>query len=295
MAVSGGKDSSCLLHALTRLMRLKNLYLEVCHVDHGLRAGSDNDARFVESECVTLGIRCHVRKLASRPPGENMEAWARRERYAVFRKILREGDLRHLLTAHTANDVAETLLMRLIANKELNTIEEFDEERGCLRPLLDITRSQIEEYVKENGIRSVEDPTNEDTSLVRNRVRGKLIPLLESEFDSSIVWSLSERAQAIAEDCEALQYLAERTSAALGGVAFGNADWLKGCQEVLASLPHAVQWRIARVLFTPFLGFTIGQGRAEAILGLLCGDVERVDLDSSKALSVRGGAVHLLT
>ena len=295
MAVSGGKDSCSLLHALTRVMRLKNLHLEVCHVDHGLRPGSDDDARFVESECVALGVGCHVRKLGPRPPGENMEAWARRERYAVFRKVMRENDLHHLLTAHTANDVTETLLMRLIANKELNTIEEYDEERGCLRPLLDITRSQIEAYVREHGLRSVEDPTNEDTSLVRNRIRGKLIPVLESEFDPSIVWSLSERAQAIAEDCEALQYLAERSSAALGEVAFGNAEWLKGCREVLAPLPLGVRWRVAQVLFTPLLGFTIGQGRAKAILGLLCGDVERVDLDSSRSLSVQGGALHLLT
>lgn len=283
-----------LLHGLTRILRLKNLHLEVCHVDHGLRVGSDSDARFVESECVALGVGCHVRTLGSRPKGENMEAWARRERYAVFRSVMRERNLHHLLTAHTANDVAETLLMRLIANKELNTIEEFDQERGCLRPLLDITRGQIEEYVSEYGLRFVEDPTNEDTSLVRNRIRRRLIPLIESDFDPSIVWSLSERAQAIAEDCEALRYLAERSAGAIGGVVFGESEWLQRCRELLTPLPYAVQWRVAQALFAPFLGFTIGQGRAEAILQLLSGTVDRVDLGDSKALSLRDGALYLL-
>ncbi len=104
-----------MLHALTRVQRLKSLHLEVAHVDHGLRAESADDARFVQARCAELGVLFHVDRLGPKPETENMEAWARRERYGFFRRVMRERDLHHLLTAHNAHDVAETLLMRLIS------------------------------------------------------------------------------------------------------------------------------------------------------------------------------------
>lgn len=282
-----------MLHALTRVQRLKSLHLEVAHVDHGLRAESADDARFVQARCAELGVLFHVDRLGPKPETENMEAWARRERYGFFRRVMRERDLHHLLTAHNANDVAETLLMRLIANKELNTIEESDEERGCLRPLLDISRSQIEEYIAEHRIPFVEDLSNEDTKLTRNRIRKRLLPLLQDEFDPSIVWSLSERAQEVAADCAALQGLAAQSAALVGEVRFNDREWLTRCREVLTPLPHPIRWRVAQVLLSPLLGFTIGQGRAEAILEVLCGGAERVDLGGSQCLATRQGALFL--
>jgi tRNA(Ile)-lysidine synthase len=282
-----------MLHALVKIQRLKSLHVEVAHVDHGLRPESSEDARFVQARCGELGVPCHLVRLGPKPPSENMEAWARRERYGFFRTVMREHDLHHLLTAHTANDVAETLLMRLIANKELNTIEESDEERGCLRPMLDIARSQIDEYVTEHGVPFVEDVSNEDTSLTRNRIRKVLIPLLQEEFDSSVIWSLSERAQEVAADCSALQCLADRAASHLGEVRFDTPEWRKGCQDTLGPLPHAVRWRVVQVLFSPLLGFTVGQGRAEAILEVLCGAADKVDLGGSRTLVVRRGALYL--
>lgn len=293
MAVSGGKDSSALLRALTAVQRLKSLHLEVCHVDHGLRPSSARDAVFVATQCRELGVECHIRTLGARPVAENMEAWARRGRYEAFKQVMKDRDLHHLITAHTANDVAETLLMRLIANKELNTIEDSDEERGCLRPLLDITRSQIEEYVVEHSVPFVEDPTNEDTSLVRNRIRRRLIPFIESEFDTSIVWSFAERAQAVADDCDALRCLAERIAGDIGPIQFDALEWVRRCRNALHTAHPAVQWRVAQTLFTPLLGHTISQGRAEALLNLLRQESGRLDVGGGRALEVRNDALFL--
>lgn len=289
IALSGGKDSSALLCGLLKVRRLLELHIEVCHVDHGLRKESGDDAAFVASHCERLGVVCHVVKLGQRPPRSNMEAWARRERYRAFREVMDRESLTLLVTAHTANDVAETLLMRLFANKELTTIEETDERRRCLRPLLGVSREQIEKFVKEEGIPFVEDPSNQDTVIVRNRIRRRVIPLLQEEFDPSMVWNLAERAQSLAADCEALQRFAQESVNKIGAIQWGSRVWLEGCRAELRGLPYAVKWRTAQILFVPTLGHTVGEPRARALLGLLEGELQSLDLGDGKTLELEGG------
>ncbi len=284
VALSGGKDSSALLHGLLKVRSLLNLHIEACHVDHGLRKESEEDGAFVARECERLGVPCHVTRLGERPAQANMEAWARGERYRVFREVMERECLTLLVTAHNANDVAETLLIRLFANKELTTIEESDRRRRCLRPFLGVSREQIEEFVVEHGISSVEDPSNRDTTIVRNRIRRRVLPLLEEEFDPSMVWILSERAQTIASDCEALHFVAERTADRIGAVVFKSRDWLERCQSELESLPYALKWRVVQVLFTPTFGHTLGEARARAVLGLLSGGCQALDLGGGMVL-----------
>ncbi len=280
-----------LLHGLLKVRRLLNIHIEACHVDHGLRKESGEDAAFVAAQCERLGVVCHVVTLGKRPAGSNMEAWARQERYRAFREVMERESLSLLVTAHTANDVAETLLMRLFANKELTTIEETNRRRQCLRPLLGVSRGQIEEFVEEEGVPFVEDPSNQDTALVRNRVRRRVIPLLEDEFDPSMVWNLAERAQSLAADCEALQQVAQESVDRIGGVEWKSRAWLEGCRAELTRLPYAIQWRVAQLLFVPVLGHTVGEPRARALIGLLEGELQVLDLGEGKALElVKGGS-----
>jgi tRNA(Ile)-lysidine synthase len=218
-----------------------------------------------------------------------MEAWARQERYRVFREVMERESLTLLVTAHNANDVAETLLMRLLANKELTTIEESDRRRRCLRPFLGVSREQIEEFVAEYRIPFVEDPSNRDTTMVRNRIRRRVLPLLEKEFDPSMVWILSERAQTLASDCEALQYVADGTADRIGTVAFNNRGWLDRCRRELLPLPYAIKWRVVQVLFTPIFGHTLGEVRARALLGFLEGGCQALDLGGGMELQTGKG------
>jgi len=221
--------------------------------------------------------------LEDKPERENLEAWARTRRYQVFSEVLARRGLDVVVTAHNANDVAETLLMRLFANKELTTIEESDRRRRCLRPFLGVSREQIEEFVAEHRIPFVEDPSNRDTALVRNRIRRRILPLLEKDFDPSMVWILSERAQTVASDCEALQYVADGAADRIGAVSFNSRGWLDRCQKELSDLPYALKWRVVQALFTPIFGHTLGEVRARALLGLLEG--------ASQVLDLGGGAV----
>ena len=289
IALSGGKDSSVLLHALLKVRRLLDLHLEACHIDHGLRKESGEDAASVATVCEKLGVVCHIVRLGKRPPQSNMEAWARAERYRALTEVMERENLNLLVTAHNANDVAETLLMRLFANKELTTIEESDRRRSCLRPLLGVSREQIEEFVRVHRLPFVEDPSNADTAMVRNRVRKRVLPLLEREFDPSMVWILSERAQSIAADCEALQYVAEGAADRIGSVAFHDRGWLERCRAELQALPYALKWRVAQVLFTPILGHTVGEPRARALVTFLEGAQPSLDLGGGAVLEASRG------
>jgi tRNA(Ile)-lysidine synthase len=292
VAVSGGRDSCVLLHALTRVRRLLKLHIEVCHIDHRLRPESGKDADFVAALSEQLGVTYHVVPLGPKPARANMEAWARAERYRAFERVMSESKLDLLATAHNANDVAETLLMRLMANKELNSIERFDPRRRCVRPLLGVTRPQIDDYVASSKVQFVEDPSNSDTVLVRNRIRHKLLPILTSEFDPSMVWILSERASSIDRDCEALQHLAAQEAAALGALELKNRSWLERAALRLKSLPEALAWRVAERLIEPWFGYPIGERRSGALLGVLRGDCTRVQLERGIVLEVVAGSLR---
>jgi len=267
-----------LLHALLGVQRLLKCHIEVGHVDHGLRPTSQDDADFVRRWCSELDLQCHVRRLGALPEGENLEAWARQHRYAALGEVQQTQKLDYLLTAHTANDVAETFLMRIVANKELTSIEELDLRRRVLRPFLEIDRAQIDEYVETHRVPYVEDPTNIDTHFVRNRVRHELLPLLADRFDRSIVWILAEQAGTLARDSEALRAAAAEVVGALGGLREDDRGWLEQCQEALSRVPYAVRWRVVQALFTPRLGFVVGESKAEALLELLCGQETVVDV-----------------
>lgn len=278
VAVSGGCDSIVLLDAVLRVRRMLGITVEVCHVDHALRRSSVDDAAFVSAACDGYGVPCHVVRLGSKPAGENMEAWARNERYRVLSDIRTGQGCDWVLTAHTASDVAETFLMRVVARKELGTIAEVDQRRRCLRPLLEASREEIYEYAARYGVRWVEDPSNEDTRIVRNRIRHTLIPLLRREFDPSITWIVAEQAASVAEDVAALRWMAEQVVTELGPLQEGSAEWTKRAEAVLAGLPGGLQWRVVELLMVPHVGYRVGERRAQAALRVVLGDERSLQL-----------------
>lgn len=280
-----------LLHSMLHLQRLISAQVEVCHVDHGLRPCSASDASFVETWCQERGVPCHVVRLDQKPDGENLEAWARQQRYASFRDVMERRHLDILCTAHNANDVAETLLIRLIANKELNSIEEFDSRRRCIRPLLEISREQIDDYVREFGVPYVEDPTNQDTHFVRNRVRHELMPVLADTFDSSIVWILAERARSLAADSKALEELAAVSAAEVLPLVQNDRDWLVSCRQEIKRSPMAIQWRIVQIIMRPILGYAIGETKARSIVDALLVDGSVLQLNSELTLRVQASGI----
>jgi tRNA(Ile)-lysidine synthase len=279
VCVSGGRDSVVLLHALSTIQRLCNIHIEVAHIDHGLRSCSAEDASFVEALANTdPPLQFHLARLGAKPAGENTESWARSERYRTFEQIREQQGLDWILTAHNANDVAETLLMRLLANKETSSIDAVDLRRRCLRPLLSVPREQIEQYITEHGISYREDPTNRDTAYTRNRVRHVLLPLLEAEFDPSIVRSLSERAGALAADDDLLGVMATNEANRIGALSERDLAWSNGVRVALLALHEALRWRVVEQMLLPLISFPVGRRKAQPVVRLFLGEERRVDL-----------------
>ncbi|MGA2435564.1 MAG: tRNA lysidine(34) synthetase TilS, partial [Bryobacteraceae bacterium] len=208
VAVSGGADSVCLLLVLRELAPEWDLKLCVLHVNHGLRGEeSDADARFVEELAAKFGLEFHcrqadVRRIAA-DTGDNLEQAARRVRREFFRSFLESGRLKRVALGHTQSDQAETVLFRFLRGSGtagLAGIRPVTPE-GFVRPLLAVTRADVEEYLRARGAGWREDSSNRDLSFARNRIRHELLPTLTSGWNPALAAVLAGTAS-VAQDEE---------------------------------------------------------------------------------------------
>ena len=191
-AVSGGADSLALLLLAARTGR----HVTAWHVDHGLRAESSGEFAFVQSMCEQLNVGCTLRSIQL-TPGPNLEARARDARYAVLPD--------DVLTGHTADDQAETVLINLLRGSGTTGLAGM---RLTDRPLLGIRRSETHALCAELGITPLHDSMNDDHRFQRVRVRDELVPLLADISKRDIVEVLTRQAAVLREDDDVLEELA---------------------------------------------------------------------------------------
>jgi tRNA(Ile)-lysidine synthase len=191
VAVSGGSDSVTLFHLLYRLKeRLSITALGIAHVNHRLRGReSDGDAAFVKN----IAARCRVpyyekTALLKDIPGTGIEEWARNLRYGFFRRVRTSKRYDYIATAHTADDQAETVLLRLMRGTGLAGLCAITPVRldGVIRPLLDVQRADLRAWLERNNFGFREDSSNADTRYTRNWVRHELLPLLVKKQPSAV-------------------------------------------------------------------------------------------------------------
>jgi tRNA(Ile)-lysidine synthase len=211
--VSGGPDSVALLRALLAL----GTEPVVLHVDHGLRGEeSREDAGFVRELCENLGVRCEIRRLRL-AEGPNLQERARDERYRLAGEVAEGLRLRTITTGHTADDVAETILMNLARGAGLRGLSGIPPVRGRLvRPLIERTRREVLEYLESLDQPYRTDPTNLIGKYARNRVRLEILPLLE-ELHPGAARNLARGAALAREDLEILEDLAAEILERRGG------------------------------------------------------------------------------
>lgn len=215
LALSGGPDSVALLDALCLLARSRGFRLVAAHLDHGLRAGSSDDAAFCAALCRGLAVplrsgRADVRARAARQRG-GLEQAARRERYAFLRRVAAEERAAAIAVAHTQDDQAETLLLRLLRGAGATGLGAMrSRARGLLRPLLGVSRQLVIAHLRERGLDWREDPTNLDLAQRRNRVRHELLPYLEARFNPRVREALARSAGLLAEEAAHLRAEADR-------------------------------------------------------------------------------------
>lgn len=291
LAVSGGSDSMALLHATSKIARQYSLTLHVAHIDHQLRTTSAKDAAFVSKAANSLGWKFHL--LKATPPKEkrNIEAWGRQVRYDFFEKIRSKHNLDWIVTAHHGNDVAETLIMRLIQNREPTGIVERDIKRRLLRPLLTIPKDIIKTYLKTNNIQYVNDVTNNDTTFLRNKIRLKLIPYLMRNYDPRIVEVLVHRSRSIDEDIEYLEKCVEPLVEKTRTVKLGSKEWLRLVVQELIKLPVALQWRFIENLFLPICRFELGRTTSKRVVEFLKSNSTEISLPGKHTIRRSGGGL----
>jgi len=219
VGVSGGPDSVALLHALVRLQDLLGIRTHVVHVDHQLRTESRDDAVFVQELSNQLKVsanveRRHVLQEAERL-GLSLEDAARRARYDALLGVARRIGAQSIAVAHTADDQAETVLMRLLRGAGLAGLSAMPvvrplQELRLIRPLLQAPRTEVLDYLRREGVPFRQDASNQDLRFVRNRIRHQLLPLLEDAFNPNIKQLMNQFAQQCRADADYLREAAQR-------------------------------------------------------------------------------------
>jgi len=192
VGVSGGPDSTCLLHVLSMLSAAMRLSLSCCIVDHGIRGEEERlgDAEHVRGLCLSRGIPFILRAIPvgeceriSRNRGRSLEEVARDLRHALLAEAARECGCAWIALGHTLDDQAETVTMRFFQGSDPEGLKGIPARRGrMIRPLLSSTRSEILGYLEEEGVSFRSDSSNADDRYLRNRVRHRVLPAADAVF-----------------------------------------------------------------------------------------------------------------
>ena len=198
IGVSGGADSMCLLDVLHTLYG-DTLNLSVLHVHHGLRENADMEAEYVRNYCDTIGVPCKIIKVdvkSKAAEGLSTEEAARILRYEAFYKEAGDSETSCIATAHNMDDQAETMLHNLFRGSSLNGLCGIKPVRdNIIRPLLCVSRAEIEEYLSERGIQYCTDESNLTDDYTRNKLRHNVLPYVTDNINAGALrnmFSVSE-------------------------------------------------------------------------------------------------------
>jgi len=230
LAVSGGPDSTALLHGAVRLAPSRGWQLTVAHLDHALRDGSPDEAAAVAAASASIGIPVEVRRTDVRALAaaehRSLEDAGRHARYRFLEAVAATlGPDALIATAHTADDVAETILMRLARGSGLRGLRGIPGRRSrVVRPLLHARRADLRAALDAAGLDYVIDPSNADPAHVRNRVRADLLPALQ-RLNPAAVEALVRFGRLAAADDDLLDALAAAELATRRPPGDGSIDW----------------------------------------------------------------------
>lgn len=212
VAVSGGPDSVCLTHILNRLKDKIGIELYLAHMDHGIRgAESRRDAVFVKKLAESLGLKLACKKLNPKKIKSklSLEERLREKRYDFFKKARLALRADCVATAHTLDDQAETVLMRIMKGASLKGAVGIhpvraDKDIKFIRPLIEIEKKDITEYLKKRKVPFRIDRTNLENRFLRNKIRNSILPYLE-KINPRVKRSLFNLAESLREDYEFIE------------------------------------------------------------------------------------------
>ena len=208
VGVSGGPDSMTLLIILHSL----GYNLCVAHINHGLRENAVLDEEYVSNYCKNNNIPCFIKHLQLRKNlnGMTVEEAGRKARYDFFEEICLKEKCNKIATAHNSNDNAETVIMNMIRGSGLTGLRGIEPIRGkIVRPLIEISRQEIEAFCTENNINPCHDESNDETTYTRNKIRLELIPYIQKNVNSNVISNINRMSEIIAEEERFISNLVE--------------------------------------------------------------------------------------
>ncbi len=255
VAFSGGPDSTVLLHFLFLFSEELGFSVGIAHLNHGLRKEADSEEEFCRKRSEEYDLPFFTKKLDvkayAKEKGLNIEEASRELRYRFLEEIAEKENYNKIATGHTLSDQAETLLYRLLRGAGISGLAGIHllREGRYIRPLLNITREEIMEFLKKTGIPFITDPSNMDTGYDRNWIRHKLIPALKERFPAAERILAREALIFIEEDRWIEKIVQEEIEKRATGKRLKIEDW--------DSMPTGFRRRLVR----GFLRFTRGNLR----------------------------------
>ena len=238
VAVSGGADSLALAYALAAEAKKLAITVIGVTVDHQLQSESYVQAEKVVNQLNEFEVKCVIKKVRV-DIKEGLEASARKARYQAIEEAAKDLNVVAVFLGHTKDDQAETVLLGLARGSGTRSLSGMSPHNGIyIRPLLEITRIQSEEFCNEVGLRFWSDPHNQDSQFARVRVRTEALPTLEKTIGPGISDALARSAHLLRDDADALDHWAKREAIHLD---LTDLD----CTH-LATLPRAIRTRILR-------------------------------------------------
>ena len=262
IGISGGADSVCLFHVLHSLKEQWDLSLILVHINHNIRQTAKRDEDFVKQLCEEKGDPIYVFSKSiteyAKERKISVEEAGREYRYQVFKEVFEKEKANKIAVAHHENDVAETFLFHSIRGTSLKGLGAIQPKNNeIVRPLLCLTKKEIEAYLKQNHMIWMEDETNQENHYSRNKIRNQVIPILE-EMNPKAVSHIASCAQDLRELNEYIQSEAKK---AYEVCVKKNKDGLLLLEQPFLELPDVLKREVIKLIYENFVNSLKNIGR----------------------------------
>ena len=215
VGVSGGPDSISLLNILNNLKERLNIKIYVAHINHMIRKEADEESEYVREFCAKIDIDFFIKKIDVENESKRLkigtEEAGRNIRYNFFEEVAQKVGANKIATAHNSNDNAETVLMNILRGTSVSGLKGIEKVRDgrYIRPLIECSRDEIENYCKEKKLNPKYDKSNSENIYTRNKIRNLLIPYLKKEFNPNIVDGINRLSNIAAEEEQFINKIVE--------------------------------------------------------------------------------------
>lgn len=279
IGVSGGPDSICLLNVLNELKNELNFKIYVAHINHMIRKEADEETEYVKKFCKNIGVECFVKRIDVIKIAKELkigtEEAGRKIRYDFFEEVLKNTNSNKIATAHNNNDKVETIIMNILRGSGIAGLKGLDpiRENKFIKPLIEISREEIEAYCEENKLEPRIDKSNNENIYTRNKVRNSVIPYIKKEFNPNILKTINRLSEVATEENE---YLDKITIQAfneinVGAISEGNLEKNKETETITLNLKKFNNLEL--VIKRRLILYTINE-----LLGTIDG-IEKINID----------------